>query len=177
MASRSCRNMSGCWSYFVLMYCRMTDDREMWFDRRNGRDNTWDVLQDGRWSACVGFCYRSGGDERRHDGHWPVAEYLDEQNAMGYAGVRIIRPYCRGRVQDAPYVEAKLGGSTGMLRCANDFILQAAATETNHRFSSGARLPGPTWHGRSAGVALQLAEPRAPPPPSNRFGEYIVSPT
>lgn len=44
MTSRSCLNMSGCWSYLLLMYCRMTEARDSCVDRRKGSDNMLPVL-------------------------------------------------------------------------------------------------------------------------------------
>jgi hypothetical protein len=43
MTSRSWRNMSGCWSYFLEMYWRIDDARESWVDFRNGSDSTWEL--------------------------------------------------------------------------------------------------------------------------------------
>lgn len=44
MTSRSCLNMSGCWSYLLLMYCRMTEARDSCVDRRKGSDKMLPVL-------------------------------------------------------------------------------------------------------------------------------------
>lgn len=44
MTSKSWRNMSGCWSYFVAMYCRMLADKAICVDFLNGSDRILDVL-------------------------------------------------------------------------------------------------------------------------------------
>lgn len=38
MTSRSCLNMSGCWSYLLEMYCFIASEREMEFVLRKGRE-------------------------------------------------------------------------------------------------------------------------------------------
>jgi hypothetical protein len=64
--------MSGCWSYFLEMYCRMDEASEIWVDFRKGSDRMLELQRkggvSGRMSGCgvvrcwvLGFRY-----SRRH---------------------------------------------------------------------------------------------------------------
>lgn len=44
MTSRSCLNISGCWSYLLEMYCLIAAERAMLVDLRKGRERI--LLQD-----------------------------------------------------------------------------------------------------------------------------------